>query len=112
MLANNNDVDILLIKHTDAIKKTMTEAKMDFDNYNIKNLEISNKDTDKNKSLTARESQIKLLFDDETGKGEINSIVSFKSDNFIQPQIKESELKEKRIEKESFKKHCIIYQRS
>ena len=35
ILANDNDVDISLIKHTDAIKKTMTNAKMEFDNYSM-----------------------------------------------------------------------------
>ena len=50
-LADDNDVDISLIKHTDAIKKTMTNAKMEFDNYIIKDLGPSNKDSDKNKSL-------------------------------------------------------------
>ena len=48
ILANDNDVDILLNKHTDAIKKTMIDAKMEFDNCIIKNLELSNKDSDKN----------------------------------------------------------------
>ena len=41
----------------------MTDAKVEFDNNIIKNLDISNKDNDKNKSITARESQIKSLLD-------------------------------------------------
>ena len=36
----------------------MTNTKMEFDNYIIKDFGSSNKDSDKYKSLTARESQI------------------------------------------------------
>ena len=40
----------------------MTNAKIEFDNYIIKDLGSSNKDSDKNKSLTARESEIKTHY--------------------------------------------------
>ena len=41
-------IEILLIKHTDTIKKTMPDGKADFGNSIIKNLKNSNKDADKN----------------------------------------------------------------
>ena len=108
ILANDNDVDILLIKHTDAIKKTMTDAKMEFDNCIIKDLGFSNKDSDKNKSLTARESQIKSLFDDKTSKGEINSIISLESEDLSQSQNKELILKEERFNNKNLSKSITL----
>ena len=108
ILANNNDVDISLIKHTETIKKTMTDAKVEFDNYIIKNLDISNKDNDKNKSITARESQIKSLLDDKTIKEDTNSIISFPLGNISQSQSSEINSKIKRLENKNLSKSITL----
>ena len=86
----------------------MTNAKIEFDNYIIKDLGFSNKDSDKNKSLTARESQIKSLFDDKTSKGEINSIISFESEDLSQSQNKELILKEERFNNKNLSKSITL----
>ena len=86
----------------------MTNAKMEFDNYIIKDLGSSNKDSDKNNSLTARKSQIKSLFDDKTSKGEIYSIISFKSEDLSQSQNKESILKEERFDIKNLSKSITL----
>ena len=86
----------------------MTDAKIEFDNYIIKNLDISNKDNNKNKSVTARESQIKSLLDDKTIKEDTNSIISFPSGNASQSQSNETTSKKKRLENKNLSKSITL----
>ena len=81
---------------------------MDFPRNFLHTREQSNKDNDKNKSITARESQIKSLLDDKTIKEETNSIISFPPGNVSQSPSSEIESKIKKLENKNLSKSMTL----